>query len=132
MSLPINNYELLICNNNLDYLLSKNQEANAISLLLIFFFVISNSIMYYYSNKIINNYISKIYHYNILLSDLNNRYDLELDLSDIKECVIEFQTRPEVESDEEEEESEEDTSSTNRRNLRSHSLNIKGNGWKLD
>tara|TARA_B100000674_G_C37085796_1_gene578001 strand:- start:73 stop:474 length:402 start_codon:yes stop_codon:yes gene_type:complete len=133
MSLPINNYELIICNNNLDYLLAKNQEANAVSLFLIMFVVLSNAILYYLSNKIISNYLTQIYYYKILVNDLNNRYDLELELDspNIKDCVIEYQTRPEVEADSEESEEEEEET-TNKRTLRSNSLTIKGNGWKLD
>ena len=128
MSLPITNYELLICNNHVDYLLAKNQEANMTSILFLCFFVISNTFVYCIGNKIINNYINKIYYYNILLTDLNDRYDLELDLTNIKDCYIEYHTRPEL--SEEEDGSDEETS--NDEDDTSDSLTIKGKDWKLD
>ena len=123
MSLPITNYELLICNNQVDYLLAKNQESNMVSLLSLCLLVISNTFIYYVGSKIINKYIHQIYYYNILLTDLNDRYDLELDLSNIKNCYVEYHTRSDEESTDEESTDVENTSD---------SLTIKGKDWKLD
>ena len=128
MSLPITNYELLMCNNHVDYLLAKNQEASLTSLLFLCLFVISNTFIYYVGNKIINKYIQQLYYYNILLTDLNDRYDLELDLSNIKNCYLEYHTRPETSDDEEG--SDEETSDAE--DNTSDSLTIKGKDWKLE
>ena len=128
MSLPITNYELLMCNNHVDYLLAKNQEASLTSLLFLCLFVISNTFIYYVGNKIINKYIDQLYYYNILLTDLNDRYDLELDLSNIKNCYIEYHTRSET--SDEEDGSDEETSDAE--DNTSDSLTIKGKDWKLD
>ena len=124
MSLPITNYELLMCNNHVDYLLDKNQESNMVSLLSLCLLVISNTFIYYVGIKIINKYIHQIYYYNILLTDLNDRYDLELDLSNIKNCYLEYHTRHDEESTDEETSDAEDNTSD--------SLTIKGKDWKLD
>ena len=128
MSLPITNYELLMCNNHVDYLLDKNQESNMVSLLSLCLLVISNTFIYYVGSKLINKYIHQLYYYNILLTDLNDRYDLELDLSNIKNCYLEYHTRQE--SSEEEEGSDEETSDAE--DNTSDSLTIKGKDWKLD
>ena len=81
------------------------------ALLFICFCVFSNALAYNIGHYLLHNYKEKIYYYKKLLAELNNRYELELDLSDIKKAYEEYDERDEEDGD---------------------TLTIKGNGWKLD
>ena len=155
IDLPYQNSDL-----NVQYLISKNTEANTTASMITLCFLMVLFLMYNLSNSVINNYKSKNLQLHYIIYLLNKVHKLELDLSDLPKLVksLEDQTdESDSESDSESEaasgsdgdENECDENETinlmvtldqnSRRVLRSHTKNmsdsnlvIKGKGWKLD
>ena len=155
LQLPYENSDL-----NVQYLISKNTEANTTSSLITLCFLVMLFIMYNLSHTVINNYKSKNVQLHYIIYLLNKVHKLELDLNDLPQLVktLEEQTgesdsESEGESDAESgSDSDENNGNENdtinlmvtldqnsRRVLRSHTKNrsdsnlvIKGKGWKLD
>ena len=155
IDLPYQNSDL-----NVQYLISKNTEANTTASMITLCFLMVLFLMYNLSNSVINNYKSKNLQLHYIIYLLNKVHKLELDLSDLPKLVksLEDQTdeldsesdsESEAESGSDGDENEGDENETinlmvtldqnSRRVLRSHTKNmsdsnlvIKGKGWKLD
>ena len=152
IDLPYQNSDL-----NVQYLISKNTEANTTASMITLCFLMVMFLMYNLSNSVINNYKSKNLQLHYIIYLLNKVHKLELDLSDLPKLVKSLEDQTDGESDTESEaasgsDDDENVCDENetinlmvtldqnsRRVLRSHTKNmsdsnlvIKGKGWKLD